>query len=408
MSKEYCRVTVLMFLVISLAIPPVAVSAYDGPIVAVKKTQAALRTRVSGAWMDESIDKVLMDLADQADVDIVKGPLVKGNVTAKITGVPLAEALTNILAAHGFTHMATDNMIRVTTLSTLALAGVREELISKVYRITYADANDVAGALAKFVSDKGKVAFNKGTSHILVTDTEKKMKAIDKFITELDRQTQQVLVEVKIYEITTSEGFDLGTAFRAARVIEYETRGAMSPTTTTTTFTPERTFRTDLDTPEIGTETHTPGYKISTLENRREDIPEITTVTDTPGYENITVEARDEDPYGTFEQKIRTGTGPFTETATSTYPGADRTDTTTQTFDRVTTTATTTPGRFTRNDDTTQTFDGVTTTETTDGSRITTTEVVAQVKVEMGVQHLAMRAFVNNAQIFSTISILMW
>lgn len=257
-----------MLLVISLIIPPVAVSAYEGPIVAVKKTDAALRTKITGAWMNESIDKVLMDLAGQADVDIIKGPKVTGDVTAKITGVPLAEALTNILAAHGFTYVATDNMIRVTTLSTLALAEVKEELISKVYRITYADANDVAGSLAGFVSDKGKVAFNRGTSHIIVTDTEKKMKAVDKFIAELDRQTQQVLVEVKIYEIKTSEGFDLGSAFYAARNIEYETNGTMNPTTTTTTITPEYSIVTEEITPEIKTSTVTPVYTTNTTDTR--------------------------------------------------------------------------------------------------------------------------------------------
>jgi len=384
-SKEYCRVTVLMLLVVSLAIPPVAVSAYGGPIVAVKKAEAALRTTVSGAWMNESIDKVLMDLADQADVDIIKGPQVTGDVTAKITGVPLAEALTNILTAHGFTYVATDNMIRVTALSEIALA--REELISKVYRITYADGNDVAGTLARFVSDKGSVAFNKGTSHIVVTDTEKKMKAIDKFITELDRQTQQVLVEVKIYEITTSEGFDLGTAFRAARVIEYEAQGVTNPTTTTTTVTPGYDIVTEQaiteETPEIRTETHTQGYGISTTDDRTENIPMTTTTTLSPEYTSTTVEARDEEPYSTFEQTIRSGTNGFTETVTSTYPGADRTETVTTTMPEIRTDVTTTSGPFTRWDQTAQTFDPVTTTETTDGGVYTTTDTIREIVPEV-------------------------
>src|SRR3972149_5910649 len=145
-SKEYCRVTILMLLTISLVIPPAASGATEGPGLAAGKAQAALRTKITGAWVDESIDKVLMDLADQTGVDIVKSPEVTGNVTAKITAVPLAEVLANILAAHGFTYVATDNMIRVTVLPEIARA--KEELISKVYHITYADANDVAGSLA--------------------------------------------------------------------------------------------------------------------------------------------------------------------------------------------------------------------------------------------------------------------
>lgn len=334
-SKEYCRVTILMLLTISLVIPPAASGANGGPGFAAKKAQAALRTEISGAWVDESIDKVLMDLADQAGVDIVKSPEVTGNVTAKITAVPLAEVLTNILAAHGCTYVATENMIRVTVLPEIARA--KEELISKVYHITYADANDVAGSLARFVSEKGSVAFNKGTSHIVVTDTEQRMKAVDNFVAQVDRQTQQVLVEVKIYEITTREGFDLGSAFRAARVIEYEAQGVMNPTTTTTTVTPGYNVITEEMTPDITTTAATGGYGIATTETR--------------------VEA---DQYGT-EDTIRTGTDAYSQYVDSFTDGVNRTDTGIQTYDPVATTETTNGGTTT----TTEKVPDVTTTETT-------------------------------------------
>ncbi len=218
-SKKFGRVTVLMFLVISLSIPPVAVGAGEGPASALTKAQAALRTKIARVWVDEPIDKVLMDLAEQADIDIVRSPVVTGNVTAKVTGVPLAQVLTNILAAHDYTYVATDNMIRVVPVSEITLA--KDALVSKVYRITYADVNEVAESLREFVSDKDGVAFNKGTRHIVVTDTERQIKAVDWFIAELDRQTPQVLVEVRIYDITTKEGFELGTDWHAGRNAPY-------------------------------------------------------------------------------------------------------------------------------------------------------------------------------------------
>ena len=218
-SKKYGRVTVLMFLVISLSIPPVAVGAGEGPVSVLTKAQAALRTKIARVWVDEPIDKVLMDLAEQADIDIVRSPVVTGNVTAKVTGVPLAQVLTNILAAHDYTYVATDNMIRVVPVSEITLA--KDALVSKVYRITYADVNEVAESLREFVSDKDGVAFNKGTRHIVVTDTERQIKAVDWFIAELDRQTPQVLVEVRIYDITTKEGFELGTDWHAGRNAPY-------------------------------------------------------------------------------------------------------------------------------------------------------------------------------------------
>jgi len=233
-SNKFGRVTVLMFLVVSLSIPPVAVGADEGPISVLKKAQEALRTRITYSCINMSIDEVLMNLAQQGNIDIVKSPKVTGMVTVKVTGVPLEEALTNILAAYDCTYIATDNMIRVVPISEYTLA--REELVSKVYRITYADANEVAEALKNFVSDKDAgVALNKGTGHIVVTAREKKIKAVDKFIEELDRETPQVLIEVRIYDITTKEGFELGADWHAGRNAPYTADVTTLPTEVTKT-----------------------------------------------------------------------------------------------------------------------------------------------------------------------------
>jgi type IV pilus assembly protein PilQ len=156
-----------------------------------------------------------MDLAEQAQIDIVKSPRVTGNVTVKVTDVPLEEALTNILAAHDYTYIATESMVRVEPISEIVAA--REQLITRIYQITYADSNEVAGALGNFVSERGRIALNKGTSHIMVTDTEGQIKGIDKFIEQIDHVTPQVLVEVRVYDITTSEGFELGTEWSIGR-----------------------------------------------------------------------------------------------------------------------------------------------------------------------------------------------
>jgi type II secretory pathway component GspD/PulD (secretin) len=175
----------------------------------------ALATRITYSCVNLPIEDVLINLADQADIDIVKSPKVAGDVTVKVTDVPLGEALTNILAAHDYTYVATESMIRVIPVP--EVAALREQLVTRIYQLTYADANEVASALREFVSERGKIGFHKGTSHIIVTDTEGKIKAIDRFIERIDLMTAQVLVEVRIYEITSNEGFELGTEWSAGR-----------------------------------------------------------------------------------------------------------------------------------------------------------------------------------------------
>jgi type IV pilus assembly protein PilQ len=48
-------------------------------------------------------------------------------------------------------------------------------------------------------------------------DFESNIKAIDNFVKEIDRLMQQVLVEVRIYDVTTTEGFDIGAEWDAGR-----------------------------------------------------------------------------------------------------------------------------------------------------------------------------------------------
>ena len=65
---------------------------------------------------EQPIGKVLGQLAEWADVDIIKSEEIKGDVTFKVTKVPLKEVLRNILAAHGWGYVQTENMIRVAPL----------------------------------------------------------------------------------------------------------------------------------------------------------------------------------------------------------------------------------------------------------------------------------------------------
>jgi len=174
-----------------------------------------MQKRISVDFRNTPIDDVLLIMADQADVDIVKSPKVTGAVTTTLTNVPLEEALNNILAAHGYGYVAGENMIRVAPAA--EINEKNEMLVNRIYRITYANVEEVEKALKKFISARGSLSSSPGTSNIIVTDSESKIKAIDTFIEEIDRITPQILVEARIYDITSKDRFDLGVEWNAGR-----------------------------------------------------------------------------------------------------------------------------------------------------------------------------------------------
>ena len=209
-----------------------AAAVEEEPQIAVRETVLLLdeqmKKKISVDFRNTPIEDVIKIMAAQAGVDMVKSPTVIGNVTATLTNVPLDEALDNILAAHNYGYVKTKNMIRIAPLE--ELNQTNERLISKIYRITYADVTEVETALKKFISDRGSLSANKGTSNIIVTDTESKIKAIDDFITEVDRITPQILVEVRIYDVTSKDRFDLGVEWQAGGRTTYGTGFGTNPT----------------------------------------------------------------------------------------------------------------------------------------------------------------------------------
>jgi type IV pilus assembly protein PilQ len=207
-----------------------------------KETQMPLQQRmlktISIDCTNTPIEDVMRMLAEQANVDIIKSPTVTGNVTAKLTNVPLEEALNNILAVNGYSCVVDKNIIRVAPAAEITQKD--EVLESKVYRITYADVAQVESALKKFISKRGSISSNLGTSNIIVTDNSGSIRAIDKFVEEIDRVTPQVMIEVRIYDVTSDDGFDIGAEWSAGRnnpITTIDNVTGTSPSVTNTTAT---------------------------------------------------------------------------------------------------------------------------------------------------------------------------
>jgi type IV pilus assembly protein PilQ len=164
---------------------------------------------------DVPIGTVIRQLADQVKVDLIVSPKVTGNVTVSLNDVSLDEALRCILDVHGAGIIIGENVIRI--LSREEMPEITERLVTQTFEITYADVAQIVKALEKFKSAQGSVSSIEGTSHIIVTDTESKVRDITNLISTIDRMTDQVLVEVRIYDITSKDNLDLGVEWRAGR-----------------------------------------------------------------------------------------------------------------------------------------------------------------------------------------------
>jgi type IV pilus assembly protein PilQ len=182
-----------------------------------------MQKRISVDFRNTPIDDVIRVMAEQSGVDIIKSPKVIGNVTATLTDVPLDEALNNILAANGYGYIVGKNMIRIASADEMSEAS--EGLRNSIYHIDYANVKDVEDALKKFISPRGSLSSNIGTSDIIVTDSESRIKDIDTFIKQVDRITPQIEVEARIYDITSKDRMDLGIEWQIGKNTTYTSGG---------------------------------------------------------------------------------------------------------------------------------------------------------------------------------------
>ncbi len=169
------------------------------------------------------IATVIRQLSDQVDVDLIMSPKVTGNVTVSLTEVSLEEALRSILDVHGAAFIPGENIIRIVPRE--ELPEINERLVTETFEIIYAGVDQVVKALEKFKSAQGSVSSIDGTSYIIVTDTEGKIREVTALLAKIDRIIPQVLVEVRIYDITSKDNLDLGIKWHASRRTNPDTLG---------------------------------------------------------------------------------------------------------------------------------------------------------------------------------------
>jgi type IV pilus assembly protein PilQ len=160
--------------------------------------------RINLSVRNTDINAALEMLTSQAGLNIVSGPQVKGTVSVRLDGVPLGEALNAILNVNGFGFIEGDKVIKIVPLEDIANA------ITKTYPLNYADAASLEKSLDAFVSDYGNVKGDKISNSIIVTDVPDNLRKLGQLIEQLDRRPYQVLIEVHVVDLKTTDMTDVG------------------------------------------------------------------------------------------------------------------------------------------------------------------------------------------------------
>lgn len=87
---------------------------------------------------------------------------------------------------------------------------------TRIFELKYAKAEDVVKKVeAQLSKNIGKVEYDARSNKLFITETEQKMKEIEKMIAAFDQKHPEVLIEAKIVQVTLSDQYKLGVDWEA-------------------------------------------------------------------------------------------------------------------------------------------------------------------------------------------------
>ncbi len=221
---------------------PVAKKASNGPL---EELTASMENRqftgrpITLQVRDSDLTDVFRLIAEASGFNIIVGEDVKGKVTTSMIDVPWDQALDTILHTNRLGAERNGNILRIVTLDSLTKEKQAEmsaklaaenaaPRITQVFPINFANLEELAGTLGKFVGSPtvGPAAAatatnfvqpDRRTNSLIIRDIPDNLSRMKKLIELLDVQTPQVLIEAKVVEVseefTNAFGGNLGLFF---------------------------------------------------------------------------------------------------------------------------------------------------------------------------------------------------
>ncbi|PSH03973.1 MAG: hypothetical protein CXZ00_09160 [Acidobacteria bacterium] len=154
-------------------------------------------------------------------LNVVLDPSVKGTVTLVLDDVPWDQALDIVLRNNSLDRELQGTVLRIAAADTLRREAVERRAQSEAVALavdrqtvtrflSYAKAKDAVPTIKKFLTARGDVISDERTNALIISDIPSVLPTLDRLISQLDRKTQEVEIEVRVVSAARSFSRDLG------------------------------------------------------------------------------------------------------------------------------------------------------------------------------------------------------
>jgi type IV pilus assembly protein PilQ len=157
---------------------------------------------------DEEIKTILRNVADLFELNLVVPDTLTGKTSIKLRDVTWRQIFHVVLSPAGYTYIEEGNIIKVVSNESLT----QEPSTTEVFILNNAKAADIKPTVDGLVdaASGGKILVDARSNALIVTERPSKMGRIRTIIDQLDKATDQVMIESKFIEVTDGDVRSLG------------------------------------------------------------------------------------------------------------------------------------------------------------------------------------------------------
>jgi type IV pilus assembly protein PilQ len=166
------------------------------------------RDTLSVDFPDEEVRNILRNVADLFELNLVIPDTLQGNTSIKLRDVTWRQIFEVVLGPVGYTFVEEGNIIKVVSQESL----LQEPTTTDVFVINYARAADLLGSIQPLIDTAvgGRIVVNSRSNALIITERPSRLSRIRPIIEQLDKATDQVMIESKFIEVTDRNVKDIG------------------------------------------------------------------------------------------------------------------------------------------------------------------------------------------------------
>lgn len=345
---------------------PAAAAATIAGAVPTENTATRDRDLISVDFPDEDIKTILRNVADLFELNLVVPDTLTGKTSIKLRDVTWRQIFQVVLAPAGYTYVEETNIIKVVSNDSL----LAEPVSTEVFILNNAKAADIKPTVDGLVDPAagGKILIDARSNALIVTERPSRMTRMRAIIEQLDKATDQVMIESKFVEVTDRDIRNIGVNWASLQGVQLSAGGLTQTFNRSRGQTTNNGSNTSNTTNSANTNSNTTNSGSNNSTNNT-----TTTGTNSSSSNTTTNGTVNDSTTGLNNSVVTTGTvfQPMLTSVSTTTTGTQLTQQTTTTIDPVTNQPVTTTTLVTVPTDT-QSTTTTNTAGTTSGSTLTT------------------------------------